>query len=153
GPAPRAHAPARPGRRQERATLPAPVEARPRRRRQRPQAPLRGRLRRTQGTRRVRVPLPHRRGADGKNDQITLADCQSCVYKPVIMSDKPRVLILKNHLSPGDVLCMTAAVASLHAAHPGRYRIAVDTPCPQLWECNPTVIPVEQAQAEQGEVV
>ena len=64
-----------------------------------------------------------------------------------------RKLILRNHLSPGDVLTMTAAVHSLHRAQPGKYRTAVDTSCPALWENNPDVEPLAVAQQEKWEEV
>jgi ADP-heptose:LPS heptosyltransferase len=64
-----------------------------------------------------------------------------------------RKLILKNHLSPGDVLAMTAAVHSLHKANPGRFRVAVDTLCPQLWEENPDVETLAVAREEKWEEV
>ncbi len=69
------------------------------------------------------------------------------------MSDTPKVLILKNYLSPGDILCMTAAVHSLHKAHPGQFLTAVDTGAPAFWEHNPDVIPIDRAQLLGGEVV
>ena len=36
---------------------------------------------------------------------------------------------------------MTAAVESLAAQHPGRYRVSVETTCPEIWENNPHVYP------------
>lgn len=51
-----------------------------------------------------------------------------------------RKLLLKNHLSPGDVLCMTSAIYSLHKMHPGRFEVAVETSCPAVWEHNPDVV-------------
>jgi ADP-heptose:LPS heptosyltransferase len=75
-------------------------------------------------------------------------DC-GCARRQEILNfhypyEKPvRKLLLKNHLSPGDILCMTAAVHSLHRKHPGEYLVAVDTGAPQLWEHNPDVVPDE----------
>ncbi|MFM9962423.1 MAG: glycosyltransferase family 9 protein [Planctomycetaceae bacterium] len=46
-------------------------------------------------------------------------------------------LILKSHLSPGDVLMLTAAVRDLHRAYPGRYLTDVRTSANALWEHNP----------------
>lgn len=46
-------------------------------------------------------------------------------------------LILRNFLSPGDVLMMTAAVRDLHRAHPGKYYTFVESSTPDLWEHNP----------------
>jgi len=62
-----------------------------------------------------------------------------------------RKLILRNHLSPGDVLVMTAAIHSLHKAHPGRFRIAVDTACPAIFENSPEVEPLDKAREEKWE--
>jgi ADP-heptose:LPS heptosyltransferase len=45
-------------------------------------------------------------------------------------------LTLKNNQSPGDVVMLTAAVRDLHLAHPRRYKTAVQSPCPALWENN-----------------
>ncbi len=100
------------------------------------------------------------------NDIVTLNDCKTCGYKtvntvaevaaadsanlPIMKTEqppvetvkqvpKPRALILRNHLSPGDVLVMTAAVYALHKAHPGRFLTAVDTTAPAVWEHNPDV--------------
>lgn len=52
---------------------------------------------------------------------------------------EPERIILRNRQSPGDILMLTALVRDLHKAHPGRYKIDVDTPCPALWEHNPHV--------------
>ena len=52
-----------------------------------------------------------------------------------------RKIILRNHLSPGDVLLMTAAIYGLHKAHPGKFLTAVDTTCQAVWEHNPDVVP------------
>lgn len=60
----------------------------------------------------------------------------------------PKKVILVNHLSPGDVAVMTAAVYSLHKAHPGKYKTAVDTTANELFEHNPDVYPLEKARAE-----
>jgi ADP-heptose:LPS heptosyltransferase len=61
-----------------------------------------------------------------------------------------RKLILKCHLSPGDIAAMTASVYSLHKMHPGKFRVAVDTSCPAVWEYNPDVMSLEEANAEGG---
>jgi hypothetical protein len=49
----------------------------------------------------------------------------------------PRDLILTCHLSPGDIVMMTAAVRDLHLAFPGAFRTDVRTSASQLWESNP----------------
>ncbi len=60
-----------------------------------------------------------------------------------------RSLILRNHLSPGDICCMSASIRSLHLAHPQQFQIAVDTLAQPLYEHNPDVLPLDQAR-EQG---
>jgi NifU-like protein involved in Fe-S cluster formation/ADP-heptose:LPS heptosyltransferase len=53
-------------------------------------------------------------------------------------------LILKSHLSPGDIVMLTAAVRDLHRAHPGRFLTDVRTTASQLWENNPHITPLEE---------
>ena len=45
-------------------------------------------------------------------------------------------LILKNLLSPGDIVALTAAVRDLHKCYPDQFITDVRTPCPHLWENN-----------------
>jgi ADP-heptose:LPS heptosyltransferase len=52
---------------------------------------------------------------------------------------KPRKVILKNSLSPGDIVMMTAMVRDLHKAYPRAFRTDVRTSCPALWENNPYI--------------
>jgi ADP-heptose:LPS heptosyltransferase len=60
-----------------------------------------------------------------------------------------RPLLLKNQLSPGDVVMLTAAVRDLHASHPGRFHTDVSTTGSALWEHNPNVTRMEAgAEAE-----
>ncbi len=54
-------------------------------------------------------------------------------------------LILKNWLSPGDIVMLTAAVRDLHRAYPGRFLTDVRTSCPALWENNPHLTPLDEA--------
>jgi ADP-heptose:LPS heptosyltransferase len=72
-------------------------------------------------------------------DEITLQDCGTCLYRPRETTGA-RKLILKNHLSPGDVTVMTAAIYSLHKANPGQFVTAVDTTCNAVFEHNPDVV-------------
>ncbi|NBR91083.1 MAG: hypothetical protein EBS68_14460, partial [Rhodobacteraceae bacterium] len=51
-------------------------------------------------------------------------------------------LILRSKLSLGDHVVLTAAVRDLMAAHPGRFRVDVDTPHPELWAHNPHLTPL-----------
>lgn len=53
-----------------------------------------------------------------------------------------RKLILRNHLSPGDLVMLTAAVRDLHRLHPGKFLTDVRTSCPELWEHNPHLTPL-----------
>ena len=52
---------------------------------------------------------------------------------------KKRKLILRNFLSPGDLVMLTAAVRDLHRNYPGRFVTDVRTSCPELWEHNPHI--------------
>ncbi len=55
-----------------------------------------------------------------------------------------RKLILRNSLSPGDILVLTAAIRELHLTLPGRFQTDVRTPSPQIWEHNPYVTPLRE---------
>src|SRR5277367_5146630 len=59
-----------------------------------------------------------------------------------------RKLILKNSLSPGDIVMLTAAVRDLHQCYPGQFITDVRTPYPQLWENNPYVTKLEEKDSE-----
>jgi ADP-heptose:LPS heptosyltransferase len=48
-------------------------------------------------------------------------------------------LTLKCHLPLGDVVLLTAAVRDLHLSYPQRFRTAVQTQFPELWDSNPYV--------------
>lgn len=53
-------------------------------------------------------------------------------------------LLLRNHQPPGDIVMLTAAARDLHRAHPGRFTTAVDTSCPELWQHNSYVVPLDR---------
>jgi ADP-heptose:LPS heptosyltransferase len=55
---------------------------------------------------------------------------------------EPRRIVLRNHLSLGDVITLTASLRELHEACPGRFETGVDTCFPDVWENNPFVSPV-----------
>lgn len=55
------------------------------------------------------------------------------------MSIAPRKIILDCHMSPGDVLMLTAALRDLHDSHPGQFVTGVSTPFPEIWEFNPYI--------------
>lgn len=71
-------------------------------------------------------------------------DIACCVECPDYAAPEtnPRRIILRNRQSPGDVLVMSAAVHSLHVAHPGEFKVAVESPCSAIWENNLGVVPV-----------
>lgn len=86
-------------------------------------------------------------------DRVTAVDCASCLWRPRPQAPDARRLILRNYCPPGDVLVMTAAVRSLHAAYPGQYILATDTSTPAIWEHNPNVVPLEEAREAKAEVI
>ena len=53
--------------------------------------------------------------------------------------------VLRNFQSPGDIVMLTAAVRDLHRCFPGRFQTDVRTPCPQLWENNPWITPLDES--------
>ncbi len=53
----------------------------------------------------------------------------------------PRPLLFKTAQAPGDAVVATAAIYSLHRAHPGRYLTAVESPWPEVFAHNPDVVP------------
>jgi hypothetical protein len=55
-----------------------------------------------------------------------------------------RKLILRNFLSPGDLVMLTAAVRDLHRLHPGKFLTDVRSSCPELWEHNPYLTPLRE---------
>lgn len=57
-----------------------------------------------------------------------------------------RRLILTNFQSPGDVVMLTAAVRDLHRSYPGQFLTDVRTPCPQIWENNPDITPLDESE-------
>jgi ADP-heptose:LPS heptosyltransferase len=55
-----------------------------------------------------------------------------------------RKLLLTNYQAPGDVVMLTSALRDLHLCHPGEFLIDVDTDCPELWENNPYLTPLDR---------
>ena len=53
-------------------------------------------------------------------------------------------LVLKNGLSPGDIVLLTAAVRDLHLCYPGHFQTDAHTSCPELWENNPFLTPLKE---------
>jgi ADP-heptose:LPS heptosyltransferase len=54
-------------------------------------------------------------------------------------------LILRNLLSPGDIVMLTAAVRDLHKCYPREFVTDVRTSCPELWDHNPYLTPLDEA--------
>ena len=54
-------------------------------------------------------------------------------------------LILQTALCPGDTCTMTAAVESLHRTYPGEYATDVRSPTPAIWQHNPRITPIPDA--------
>ncbi len=59
-----------------------------------------------------------------------------------------RKLLLRQFQSPGDIVMLTAAVRDLHATYPGEFATDVETSCPDLWEHNPYIQPLDRADPE-----
>jgi ADP-heptose:LPS heptosyltransferase len=59
-----------------------------------------------------------------------------------------RKLILRNWLSPGDIIMLTAAVRDLHLSFPGEFLTDVRTPCDALWEHNPFITRLEENEED-----
>ena len=60
--------------------------------------------------------------------------------KAVQIAEPPVPLLLKTNQAPGDAVAMTAAIHSLHRAHPGRYITAVHSLWDEVFEHNPDVV-------------
>jgi hypothetical protein len=58
-----------------------------------------------------------------------------------------RRLILSNYQAPGDIVMLTAAVRDLHRCYPGQFLTDVRTSCPELWENNPWLTPLDAQDA------
>ena len=64
----------------------------------------------------------------------------------------PHRIILKTHLSPGDLCTLTAAIQSLHWAYPGQYLTDVRTICDAIFANNPHVTPLGEERARTIEM-
>ena len=62
--------------------------------------------------------------------------------------DPPIPILLQTDQAPGDAVVMTAAIYSLHRAHPGRYLTAVDSKWPDVFAHNPDVVPAVAGMSE-----
>ena len=64
-------------------------------------------------------------------------------------ADKPpQRIILRSLLSPGDTVMLTAAVRDLHRRYPGRFLTDVRTSASQLWENNPYITKLDEADPD-----
>jgi len=63
-----------------------------------------------------------------------------------------RKLILRNKLSPGDIVMLTAAVRDLHLTHPGQFITDVRTSCMALWENNPYLVRLDESDPEVEQI-
>ena len=52
----------------------------------------------------------------------------------------------------GDIITLTAAVRDLHLTHPGRFLTAVRTSCSPLWDHNPYLTDLDEADAEVEDI-
>lgn len=59
-----------------------------------------------------------------------------------------RKLILQHFRAPGDILMLTSAVRDLHLTHPGQFLTDVRTTCMPLWENNPYITPLDDADPD-----
>jgi hypothetical protein len=55
-----------------------------------------------------------------------------------------RRVVLRCHLSPGDVLMLTAAVRDLHVAYPGLFETDVRSSCGSLWDASPWITSIDE---------
>jgi ADP-heptose:LPS heptosyltransferase len=60
----------------------------------------------------------------------------------------PRKIILRCHLSPGDIVTLTAAIQSLHDRYPGEFQTDVRTSCDPIFDHNPYITKLDEADAE-----
>jgi hypothetical protein len=63
-----------------------------------------------------------------------------------------RKLILRNFLSPGDLVMLTAAVRDLHRCYPGKFATDVRTSCPELWQYNPHLTPLRETDTDVEQI-
>ena len=59
------------------------------------------------------------------------------------MSAKPKKLILMNNQSPGDLVVLSAALRDLHRSYPGQFLTDIRSNCPEIFENNPYLTPLQ----------
>jgi ADP-heptose:LPS heptosyltransferase len=57
-------------------------------------------------------------------------------------------LILRNFLSPGDIVMLTAAIRDLHKHYPDQFVTDVRTSCPELWDNNPYLTALDETEPD-----
>jgi len=60
----------------------------------------------------------------------------------------PQKLILKNHQSPGDIVMLMYAIASLHESNPGKFITDVRTPAREIFDGCKFITPLDDADPE-----
>ena len=82
--------------------------------------------------------------------------CAACPDRaediPDAVPNKPRKLILKVNISPGDIMTLTAAIEALHRSYPKSFVTDVRTPVPAIFENNPWITSIEDGDPD-AEVV
>jgi len=79
------------------------------------------------------------------------SECKAGYWSQVPAGAKKK-LILKCFLSPGDILMMTAAVRDLHTAYPGKFETDVRTSCQEIWDNNPYITQLDEADPSVDQV-
>lgn len=67
-------------------------------------------------------------------------------------SDDRIPLVLITEQAPGDAVCMTAGIHSLHRSHLGKYLTAVKSPYPEVFAYNPDVVDVDDMPRTPTEI-
>lgn len=71
---------------------------------------------------------------------VTRDDCKTCRYRMPVNEEIAENVVIKNHLCPGDVVVLSAAIRSLHLSYPSRYRVWVDVSYPAVFKHSPDVV-------------
>lgn len=81
-------------------------------------------------------------------NNLDVTTATPAIKKPAVTSDSCHPaqsrLIFRNNQSPGDVTMLTAAVRDLHVSYPGRFVTDVRGECPDLWQHNPHLTPLNE---------
>jgi len=85
------------------------------------------------------ITKPKKKGCGcGRKKNKSIKDVK--VAEPIVSKVKNKVIkkvILKNSMSPGDIMMLTAAVRDLKKKYDGYIEVDVKTSCSSLWENNP----------------